>query len=104
MVDRLARVMQADFIPIWLTRPIEALDDEKPVEVLARGEYRRVAKQIAQLEYPASPDQHMDVDSVAVDGEWIRHAPHRSSPLGRASEPTDGRWQRGEVVRARLRQ
>ena len=42
----------------------------------------------------------MDVDTVAVDGEWIRHAPHRSSLLGRASEPTDGRWQRGEVARA----
>ena len=28
----------------------------------------------------------MDVDTVAVDGEWIRHAPHRSSLLGRASE------------------
>ena len=42
----------------------------------------------------------MDVDTVAVDGEWIRHAPHRSSLLGRASEATDGRWQHGEVVRA----
>ena len=52
MIDRLARVMQADFIPIWLTRPIEALDDEKPVEVLARGDYRRIARLIAELEYP----------------------------------------------------
>ena len=41
----------------------------------------------------------MDVDTVAVHGEWIRHAPHRSSLLGRAAEPTDGRWQRGEIVR-----
>jgi uncharacterized protein (DUF2384 family) len=52
MTDRLARVMQRDFIPIWLTRPIEALDDDKPVDVLARGEYRRVARLIAELEYP----------------------------------------------------
>lgn len=52
MVDRLARVMQPDFIPIWLTRPIEALEDEKPVQVLARGEYRRIARLIAELEYP----------------------------------------------------
>ncbi len=42
----------------------------------------------------------MDVETVAVAGEWIRHAPHRSALLGRAVEPTDGRWQRGEVVRA----
>ncbi len=41
----------------------------------------------------------MDVATVAVHGEWIRHAPHRSSLLGRAVEPTDGRWQRGEIVR-----
>jgi RES domain-containing protein len=39
------------------------------------------------------------VDPIAVSGEWIRHAPHRSDLLGRAIEPTDGRWQRGEVVR-----
>lgn len=42
----------------------------------------------------------MDVETVAVAGEWVRHAPHRSALLGRAAEPTDGRWQRGEIVRA----
>jgi transcriptional regulator with XRE-family HTH domain len=52
MTDRLARVMASEYIPIWLTRPLEALDDEKPVELLARGEYRRVARLIAELEYP----------------------------------------------------
>lgn len=41
----------------------------------------------------------MDVDTVAVHGAWIRHAPHRSLLLGRAAVPTDGRWQRGEIVR-----
>lgn len=39
------------------------------------------------------------VDAVHVAGEWIRHAPHRSDLLGRAAEPTDGRWQHGEIVR-----
>jgi transcriptional regulator with XRE-family HTH domain len=52
MTDRLRRVMDPEYIPVWLTRPIEALDDDKPVELLARGEYRRVAKLIAELEYP----------------------------------------------------
>jgi transcriptional regulator with XRE-family HTH domain len=52
MTDRLARVMKADYIPVWLSRPLVALDDEKPVDVLARGDYRRVAKLIAELEYP----------------------------------------------------
>jgi hypothetical protein len=100
MVDRLAASCKPTSSRSWLTRPIEALDDEKPVEVLARGNDRRIAKLITELEYPASPDRHMDVDTVAVDGEWIRHAPHRSSLLGRASEATDGRWQQGDVVRA----
>jgi RES domain-containing protein len=40
------------------------------------------------------------VDSIAVVGEWIRHAPHRSALLGRSKDPANGRWQRGRVVRA----
>jgi RES domain-containing protein len=39
------------------------------------------------------------VDAVHVSGEWIRHTPHCSELLSRSPEPTDGRWQRGEVVR-----
>lgn len=53
MTDRLRRVMDAEYIPVWLNRPLEALDDDKPVELLARGDYRRIAKLIAELEYPA---------------------------------------------------
>jgi RES domain-containing protein len=41
----------------------------------------------------------LEVDPVAVSGEWIRHAPHRSDLLGRSPEATDGRWQRGDAVR-----
>jgi RES domain-containing protein len=41
----------------------------------------------------------VEVDPIAVSGEWIRHAPHRSELLGRSPEATDGRWQRGDVVR-----
>ena len=52
MADRLTRVMDPEYIPIWLNRPIEALEDDKPVDLLARGDYRRVAQLIAELEYP----------------------------------------------------
>ncbi len=38
------------------------------------------------------------VAARAVEGVWIRHVPHRAQPLGRASVPADGRWQRGDVV------
>jgi transcriptional regulator with XRE-family HTH domain len=52
ITDRLARVMEADYIPVWLNRPLEVLDDDKPVERLARGDYRSIAKLVAALEYP----------------------------------------------------
>jgi RES domain-containing protein len=38
------------------------------------------------------------VAARAVEGVWVRHVPHRADLLGRASVPTDGRWQRGDVV------
>jgi RES domain-containing protein len=42
----------------------------------------------------------VDVDAIPIRGEWIRHAPHRSALPGRSPEPSDGRWQRGDTVRA----
>jgi hypothetical protein len=33
-------------------RDVIALDDAKPIELIARGEYRRVAKLISEIEYP----------------------------------------------------
>lgn len=52
MIKRLALVLRPESIPVWLQRPILALDDKKPIELIARGEYRRVAKLIAEIEYP----------------------------------------------------
>jgi uncharacterized protein (DUF2384 family) len=52
MIKRLTIVVRPESIPVWLQRPILALDDEKPIELIARGEYRRVAKLIAEIEYP----------------------------------------------------
>jgi uncharacterized protein (DUF2384 family) len=54
IVERLRRVMRADYIPVWLTKPIEALDDEKPLDLIARGEYRRVAGIVSALEDPGA--------------------------------------------------
>jgi uncharacterized protein (DUF2384 family) len=53
MTDRLARVMRGEYIPIWLQRPVPVLQNEKPIELLARGEYHPVADVIADLEYPS---------------------------------------------------
>jgi hypothetical protein len=44
--------MDRGYIPVWLNRPLEAFNDDKPIELLARGDYRAVARLIAELEYP----------------------------------------------------
>lgn len=54
IVERLLRVMEAEYIPLWMNKPIEALDDEKPLEMVARGEYRRVARLVSALEEPVA--------------------------------------------------
>ena len=41
-------------IPVWLTKPLEALDDEKPIELIARGEHGRVARLVSSLEEPGA--------------------------------------------------
>jgi uncharacterized protein (DUF2384 family) len=54
LVTRLMRVMEADYIPVWMTKPIEALDDEKPIDLVARGDYRRVSAIVRDLEHPGA--------------------------------------------------
>jgi hypothetical protein len=36
--------MDPSYIAVWLRKPVPALDDDKPLEVIARGDYRQVAK------------------------------------------------------------
>ena len=48
------RVVRPEYIPVWMSKPIEALDDEKPVDLIRRGEYRRVAALISELEDPGA--------------------------------------------------
>lgn len=54
ITERLARVMPRTYIPVWLSKPIEALDDEKPLDLIAAGEYRRVAKIVSAIEDPGA--------------------------------------------------
>ena len=37
-------------VAVWLHKPVPALDDEKPIDLIARGEYVRVASLISALE------------------------------------------------------
>lgn len=50
LVERLARVMDPSYIAIWMRKPVPALGDDKPLDVIGRGEYRRVAKLLSALE------------------------------------------------------
>lgn len=54
VVERLVLVMKPEYVPVWLVKPIAALDDEKPVVVIAEGRYRDVSKLIAGLESPSA--------------------------------------------------
>jgi len=54
IVDRLARLMDPDYIQVWLLKPIEALDDRSPIDLLARGQARRLARLISGLESPGA--------------------------------------------------
>ena len=33
--------MEATYVPVWVRKPIALLDDDKPLDVIAAGEYRR---------------------------------------------------------------
>lgn len=50
IVERLVRVMEATYVPVWVRKPIPLLDDDKPLDVIAAGEYRRVSRVVAGLE------------------------------------------------------
>lgn len=53
LVDRLERVMAAAYVPLWLLKPVAALDDRPPLELLSKGRYRDVSKVVAELENDA---------------------------------------------------
>jgi transcriptional regulator with XRE-family HTH domain len=50
LVERLARVIDPAYIAVWLRKPVRALDDDKPVDLIGRGDYRRVSRLISELE------------------------------------------------------
>jgi transcriptional regulator with XRE-family HTH domain len=54
LTERLELVMPRSYIRVWLSKPIEALDFEKPLDLIAAGEYRRVAKVISAIEDPGA--------------------------------------------------
>ena len=54
IVDRLSRIIHPEYIPVWMSKPIEALDDRKPLKLIARGQARKVAQLVSGLESPGA--------------------------------------------------
>jgi Protein of unknown function (DUF2384) len=52
IVERLLRVMEAEFVPVWLRKPNAALGDEKPIDLIAEGNYREVSRLVSAMESP----------------------------------------------------
>lgn len=50
LVERLARVMEPSYIAIWLRKPVPALGERKPIDVIAGGDYMSVAGLVSALE------------------------------------------------------
>jgi transcriptional regulator with XRE-family HTH domain len=54
LVERLARVIRHTYIPEWLNRSMDLLDDDKPIERIAAGDCHSVARLISGLEDPGA--------------------------------------------------
>ena len=46
--------MDPEYIPVWMNKPVPALDDRKPIELISGGEYLRVARIVSALEEPVA--------------------------------------------------
>jgi hypothetical protein len=67
LVERLARVIRPTYIPVWLSKPISSLDDDKPIDRIAQGDYRSVARLISGIEDQAQADVALDVTARTSD-------------------------------------
>lgn len=50
IVERLVQVVSPGYVPVWLRKPNMLLADEKPLDLIAGGFYRRVSQVVASLE------------------------------------------------------
>jgi len=50
IVERLAQVVRPEYIRVWLLKPNVAMGEDKPVDLVAQGEYRSVSRGVSALE------------------------------------------------------
>ncbi len=53
VVERATSLMDPRYVAIWLNKPVQALDDERPLDCIARGDTRAVLRVLARLENDA---------------------------------------------------
>jgi len=53
VVERASAVMNQEYVPIWLNRPVRSLGDKRPLECIASGSTRAVLRVLARLENDA---------------------------------------------------
>jgi uncharacterized protein (DUF2384 family) len=54
ITERLLRVMDPEYIPVWMNKPIPALGEARPIDLIRRGKYKRVAEVVSGLEEPVA--------------------------------------------------
>jgi Protein of unknown function (DUF2384) len=50
VVERLANVVEPAYVPVWMHKPVGALDDRKPLDLIRVGKYRPVLQTVSALE------------------------------------------------------
>jgi uncharacterized protein (DUF2384 family) len=50
VVERLADLVDGEYIPVWLRKPNLALGERKPIDVIASGDYREVSSLLGSIE------------------------------------------------------
>ena len=53
--EQVQRVINAAYMPIWLDAPIPALDDKKPLDAIAQGDGRAVARLVSGVRFSVIP-------------------------------------------------
>lgn len=54
LVEQLARVRDPDYLAVWLRKPVPALDDETPLDVIGWGECFQVSRLVSAFEEPTA--------------------------------------------------
>ena len=100
IADRLAAVLGAERVPVWLNKPVPALEHRKPLDVIAAGGYRAELLRgwsPSSSRRPSVSTVPLQIPAVSTTGVWYRHVPADAPPMPGHPAP-DGRGQRGEQL------